>query len=108
MQPEIKVIVRLKAKPDHTEQLKTHIIDVLTQAKSEPGYIACELNVDLDDPTHFILYERWKTMDDLLTYNAQPYHRAFEQLTPKLCVDPGNLPPYSGTMQAARLQTIYA
>jgi quinol monooxygenase YgiN len=63
---EVKVIVRLKAKPDTIEQLSTKIIKVLTQAKTEPGYIACQLNADLDDPTHFLLYERWTTLEDLL------------------------------------------
>jgi quinol monooxygenase YgiN len=107
MQEEIKVIVRLKAKPDCTEQLKDSIIEVLTQAQFEPGYISCQLDVDLDDPTHFLLYERWQTLDDLLTYNSQPYHRTFERTAPELCVEPGNLPPYASKMQAARFREIH-
>lgn len=103
---EVIVIVRLKAKSDAIEHLRTKITHVLEQAKTEPGYITCQLNLDLDDPTHFVLYEQWATLEDLLQYNNQPYHKEFEQMAPALCTEAGNFPSYVEKIQAARFRKV--
>jgi quinol monooxygenase YgiN len=103
---EVTVIVRLESLPEETAELRRQIIAVLRKARREPGYLACELLIDLDNPLHFVLYERWRSVEELFAYNNQPYHKEFEKSAQELCGEPGGMPVYVGKIQAARFQTI--
>ena len=106
LQQEVMVVVRLKAKADQRAQLQAQITEVLKQSRAEPGYLVCELFVDLDDPDHFVLHERWASLEGLLRYNEQDYHRKFEETAQELSVAAGAMPTYVGNIQAARFQKI--
>lgn len=103
---EVAVVVRLKALPEKIDELRGQIIAVLRRARSEPGCLAYELFADLNDARHFVLSERWASVEQLFAYNNQPYHKEFENAAQQLCAAPGDFPTYAGKIQAARFREI--
>lgn len=104
---DVLAIVRFKAKPGMEPVLTEEVADVLRRAREEPGYISCEIYQDNDDKTHFLLYERWQSYNDLMDYNAQPFHKYFvEKRMQELCVAPGEIAALTSVVQAARFTQI--
>lgn len=104
---EVTAIVRFRAKPGMESAIEKEVGDVLRRARNETGYISCEIYQDNDDRAHFLLYERWQTLDDLMAYNAKDFHKDFvENRMQELCETTKEMPQYVGVIQAARFRQI--
>jgi quinol monooxygenase YgiN len=58
------VHLKLKSDADHKKILQT-AKECVTMTRKEKGCIAYDLHQDLEDPTKFVFFEKWKSPKDL-------------------------------------------
>ncbi|WP_066039447.1 putative quinol monooxygenase [Herbiconiux solani] len=63
-------LLDVRIRPDALESAPSVISDVLTATRAFPGSLGVEVVVDVDDPEHYVLVERWASMDDDDAYRA--------------------------------------
>jgi quinol monooxygenase YgiN len=54
------LLVTIQAKPGKGKELEAAFAPCIAATKREPGCLAYELNRDPDDPTNYLLFEKWK------------------------------------------------
>lgn len=59
------VFARFTAKVGMADQLKQLILDQVEPTRAEPGNLNYDIHVTNADPNTFVLYENWKSKDDL-------------------------------------------
>ncbi|HEU6451858.1 MAG TPA: antibiotic biosynthesis monooxygenase family protein [Gemmatimonadaceae bacterium] len=52
--------VKLELKPECVEEWKAAVVAVIEQMSREPAFVSCSLQQDIEEPTRFTLYERWR------------------------------------------------
>jgi hypothetical protein len=55
------LLVTIKAKEGKEKEVEAAFAPCIAATKKEPGCLAYELNRDPDDPTVYVMYERFKT-----------------------------------------------
>lgn len=63
-------IFEIRVNPDALTDAPQLISETLAGTRSRPGCIGVEVAIDVDDPTRFILVERWATLADDDAYRA--------------------------------------
>lgn len=58
---EITVIAHINARPEDVERVGAALDKMLAPTRAEPGCLQYDLLVDVQDPCHFIFYERWES-----------------------------------------------
>ena len=56
---KIRVVARLKARPDQVDALHAVLFGLLAPTRAEPGCIRYEMLQNLEDPTDFTFTEEW-------------------------------------------------
>src|SRR5262245_17641163 len=56
------ILVTIKAKAGKEKELEATFAPCIAATKKEPGCIAYELNRDSDDPTTYVMYEKFKNV----------------------------------------------
>jgi quinol monooxygenase YgiN len=56
------LIVTIKAKPGKGKELEAAFTPCIAATKKEPGCLAYELNRDPDDPTAYVMFEKFKNV----------------------------------------------
>lgn len=83
------VVVSLRVKPGHEDELLRLLTPVLDAMRHEPTFVNAVLHRDPDDPTRFMLYETWADRDDLvLVQTRRPYRSAYEARLPVILREP--------------------
>ena len=68
----IYVVATTQVKPDSRDAFIKGAKECIEATRKEKGCIAYDLNRDLEDPTKFLFYERWQSVDALSTHlNAE-------------------------------------
>jgi quinol monooxygenase YgiN len=62
------LLVTIKVKPGKGKELETAFAPCIAATKKEPGCLAYELNRDPDDPTAYLLFEKWGNVAALATH----------------------------------------
>lgn len=52
--------VQLQVKPEHLQEWKNAVIDVIDRMAAEPAFVACYMHQDTQNANCFTLYERWR------------------------------------------------
>ena len=56
----LRVVARIKAKPDTVEEVREALSGLVAPTRSEPGCIVYELLQNREDPTDFTFVEDWE------------------------------------------------
>ena len=84
MSIHLTLIARLTAKPEHAEALGEGLRGLVAPTTAEAGSIGYVLHRDNDDPRVWILYETWRSREDLDAHFEQPYTKAMLARFPEL------------------------
>jgi quinol monooxygenase YgiN len=85
----LALTVPLRVRPGREEEFLRLLAPVLDAMRHEPSLINAVLHRDPEDPAHFLLYETWADMRDLLEVQMRrPYRAAHEARLPALLREP--------------------
>lgn len=62
-----------RAKPGQEDALETALLALVAPTRQEPGALEYHVHRDRTDPTLFVFYEAWESLDHLKTHLEQPY-----------------------------------
>jgi quinol monooxygenase YgiN len=65
MANEVRVVLRLRARPETIEQLKPVMFDLAAASSKEDGCNAYKVLQNQSDPLDFVLYETWRDQPSL-------------------------------------------
>lgn len=85
---QIVMLVTFKVKPEMHNVFKQSLLDDITQACQESGYISMNLFATKDDPNTLFLLERWQNQLALDSHLAQPYTKAVLELAETALIHP--------------------
>ena len=85
---KVTVLARFKAKNGKEEALQQAIMACISPTRAEAGCINYDLHQLLDDKASFILYENWKSKEDLDAHLNMPYLRELKAKADELCAEP--------------------
>lgn len=85
---QIAMLVTFKVKPEMHDVFKQSLLDDITQARQESGYLSMNLFADKKDPNTLFLLERWQDQSSLDNHFAQPYTKAVLELVETALVHP--------------------
>jgi quinol monooxygenase YgiN len=70
---QVVVVATLQVRPGTEEEALAALTDAVAAAQGEEGCIAYALHRDLDDPSRFIMVERWTGQAALDAHNRRPH-----------------------------------
>jgi len=82
--------VRLQVKPERVQDWLDAVHALIDRMAEEPAFISCDLHRDANDPTLFVLYERWdeESVQSFLEHQSTDYRAAYDALLPELLQAP--------------------
>lgn len=69
----LALVIKFKVKAGKERAFEEALAPCVGGTRKGPGSIAYHLNRDPDQPTTYVLYERWKDMAALTQHSKQPY-----------------------------------
>jgi len=60
VQSTLRVVARLKAKPEKTSELRVILLGLLAPTRQESGCVVYEMLENVEDPTEFTFVEEWE------------------------------------------------
>lgn len=88
VQEKVTVLARMKAKTGKEDEVRREILSLVGPTRAEEGCINYDLHRSMDDASVFILYENWRSKEDLDDHLAKPYLQAFLGKTDLLLAEP--------------------
>lgn len=70
-------IVLMRAQVGKTELLGEALVEMVALTRQEPGCGICELSQSSDDPSTWMVYERWRDKEAFARHMEQPYTLRF-------------------------------
>ena len=87
MNTELFMCARFQAKPEHKDELRARLMEMVGLTHQEKGCLFYNLHVDSNDESIFYFLEGWRDQESLDFHNATPYIRAIIVDAPRLSVD---------------------
>ena len=85
----VAFIVSLDIKPGCEEKFLALLMPVLDAMRHEPTFINAVLHRDLENPSRFMLYETWASLDDVSEVQIhRDYRKAYWERLPELLSSP--------------------
>jgi quinol monooxygenase YgiN len=78
------LIVRVQVKEGAGKQFEAAFAKAITATRKEKGNLAYELNRDTQDPSRYLVYERWKDLAALEAHLKTPHILALFEELPKV------------------------
>lgn len=85
---KVTVVARFFAKPGLEDEVRKKLLALVAPTRSESGCLNYDLHQDPDEPRHFMLYENWKSLQDLEEHLDKPYLRALKDQEEELFTEP--------------------
>jgi len=85
---KVTVLARFKAKKGKEEELRKAIMACVAPTRAEAGCINYDLHQLADDSGDLILYENWRSKNDLDVHLEMPYLRELKAKANDLCSSP--------------------
>lgn len=82
MSPTLYQLVDIVAKPGHEADLLALLLAVTQGTRQEPGYLQYDLRQSLDQPTDFVMVERWPDQAAVELHRQQPHLHEFLREAP--------------------------
>ena len=77
---EVVVVAFAKAKAGSEDEVLAILTPVVEATHGEPGNVKYTLNRGLQDPSTFVIIERWASQEDLDKHGKQPHMAALGEL----------------------------
>ena len=90
-QPPITVVAVVRAKKGCETALKNVLLELLAPSRAEESCIRYWLHQHSQDPTRFIFYETWTSLDALKEHSQAPHLEAFRAKASALLAGPIDL-----------------
>ncbi|MDM8535970.1 putative quinol monooxygenase [Desulfobacterales bacterium HSG17] len=74
---KVTVVAKCKAKPGMEDKVRAELMALVDPTRSEPGCINYDLHCSGEDKSLFMLYENWKSKQDLDDHLAKPHLQEF-------------------------------
>ena len=71
--PELTLVVRMNAKPGRKTALERALRAAVAPTHAEPGCLRYALHRAIDEPSVFVLVERWRSQSDLDEHMQTPH-----------------------------------
>ncbi len=78
------LIVRVQVKEGADKQFEAAFTKAIPASRKEKGNLAYDLNRDTQDPSRYLVYERWKDLAALEAHLKTPHLKALLAELPKL------------------------
>ena len=79
------LMVQLQAKSNFVDAVVASYGEQARQAANNPGSLVYELNQDTENPTRFVLYERWTNLNAFIAHETAAFTlEHFEKVAPML------------------------
>ena len=85
---KVTVLARFKAKNGMEDQLKQAIMTCVAPTRAEAGCINYDLHQRADDRGTLVLYENWRSKEDLDVHLGMPYLRELKAKAGEFCSEP--------------------
>lgn len=85
---KITVLARIKAKPGLEDRVRQEMMGLVEPTRREPGCINYDLHRACENASEFILYENWRSRQDLDDHLQMPYLQSFKQKAGELLAEP--------------------
>jgi len=76
---KLTVVAKVVAKSDAVNAVKTELYKLIAPTRKEDGCIEYKLHQDNEDPTVFIFYETWDSLDCLQKHTNTDHYKAYAQ-----------------------------
>ena len=83
----LRVIARLKARPNKVGELRSLLIGLLAPTRKEPGCASYEMLENREDPTEFTFVEEWRDEAALQAHFGTDHIRHALKMFPDLLVE---------------------
>lgn len=80
MNQKLPMVVKFIVKEEKINLVKKALIDILEPTRNEEGCLLYELHQDLNDPSIFMFYEVWQTVDHWKAHDKQPHIETFRKI----------------------------
>lgn len=85
---QVTVLARFRANAGMEEQLKQAVMACVAPTRAEAGCINYDLHQRVEDKGDLILYENWRSKEDLNEHLEMPYLQELKAKAEKLCSQP--------------------
>lgn len=83
--PTVRIVVRIRAKPELTEKMRDLLVSVVEPTRAEPACVRYELLQDRETPCVFLLVQEWRSDRAYDDHLEQPHMLAiYERVDPML------------------------
>ena len=80
MNQKLPMVVKFNVKKDKIDMVKQALLDILEPTRNEEGCLLYELHQDIHDPSIFMFYEVWQTVDHWKAHDKQPHIEVFRKI----------------------------
>ena len=91
----LRVVVRIKAKPDKIDEARTVLVGVVDPSRREPGCISYNLLQNRDNPSDFAFASEWKDDYALRIHTASDHIRGIALKLKGVVEEPPNITVYT-------------
>jgi quinol monooxygenase YgiN len=85
----VTFVIRFDVVPEERQRFLTLLNGVLNAMRDEPMFHEAVLHRDAEDENHFMLYETWEDLDDVVNVQLQrPYRQAWHAALPEILREP--------------------
>ncbi|MDT5059756.1 MAG: hypothetical protein QOH63_215 [Acidobacteriota bacterium] len=88
MAGRVTVLARVRAKVGMEEQVKRECLALVAPSRAEQGCLNYDLHQSADDPTLFIFYENWESLEDLERHLESSHSLQFDERTEGMLAEP--------------------
>jgi len=86
---DVVYVITLEVKPGREEEFFALLTPVLDAMRHEASFVDCALHRDPEKPSRFLLYETWRSHEDVVNVQIhQPYRQAYHDALPELLARP--------------------
>lgn len=93
--PSLTNLVFIRALHGQHEELQARLTEIARLTRQEPGCLIYTLHVSSDDPTLFMVYEGWRSLDDFGLHMSAPYMAAIVADMPRLIEGEVKIDPFA-------------
>jgi len=77
MATKLSLVAFLRASAGNEEALGQRLLALVDASRQEPGCINYDVHQSNDDPAVWVMYENWRSREDLDSHFETPYLQAF-------------------------------
>lgn len=77
MNTNLPMIVKFEVKKDKIEEVKKELLKILEPTRKEHGCIRYDLHQDINDPSIFMFYEVWETVEAWKAHDSKKHIQDF-------------------------------